>query len=813
MISNFNHDLTCLRSFIMAERYNTKKPVPSNTVEDFSDNAQIIDELVHKKSKNILDRFGHPLQTWFGLQSMVSQAASDYGYVILYGESFITGATITNPNQVLLNEGTSEYYKWTGVIPDGGKVVPANSSPQTTGGIGVGLWLAVGDASLRTDLKSSSDGVGDELVSVVQPYAGAISRTQHDKNSEFITAKDFGAFGDGITLDDEAFIRIEVALADMYVDLNGLTYYVSSVFTGNKYGNGYFKRSDGAIVPALYNPTELRAGRYIISVGQEALNSIPESPVGSMATNLIAIGRRAMFNAVNIKNNYAIGYQALYKIQSGVYNTAFGFESLFNNNGNGDSTTGSRNAAFGDNTMRFNTTGYNNSAFGRNAGQTNVTGNNNIHVGVSSGAGDCPVDLNGDIINTFPVDKSNCVGIGTSTLFYTSSSGHAAVGSESLHYLKHGLNNTAFGYLAGKNLEFNVSPTGKEMVAESVVGTYTISNGVIIITQSSHGLSSGDTVKIQFTSGVLHDISTDYIWLPITVAGPNNYTINGPINVNGNGTTKITAKYNTVASDTHCDYNTIIGYNALSTGTKASHSTAIGAGSLISGGQSDNVGVGFRSLVFLGEDGNQIRNTAVGSRAMEYMVDGSECVDVYNSSAIGYQARVSGSSQLQLGNSAVTPYAYAALQIRSDERDKINIKDTELGIDFILGLRPTQGNWNIRDDYIEEYEVQTGYDEQNNPIVETKVRFDEEGYLAGTRARGRDHNWFIAQEVDRLCQSLQIDFAGLQNHSKGGGCDVMSLAYEEFIPPITKALQQCWQRMEQIEKRLEKIESTNTVAS
>ena len=70
----------------------------------------------------------------------------------------------------------------------------------------------------------------------------------------------------------------------------------------------------------------------------------------------------------------------------------------------------------------------------------------------------------------------------------------------------------------------------------------------------------------------------------------------------------------------------------------------------------------------------------------------------------------------------MTPYAYAALQIRSDERDKINIKDTELGIDFILGLRPTQGNWNIRDDYIEEYEVQTGYDEQNNPIVETKVR-------------------------------------------------------------------------------------------
>jgi len=47
---------------------------------------------------------------------------------------------------------------------------------------------------------------GDALVAVKQPFTGAVARTQHDKNQELVSVKDFGAIGDGVT-DDTAAIN------------------------------------------------------------------------------------------------------------------------------------------------------------------------------------------------------------------------------------------------------------------------------------------------------------------------------------------------------------------------------------------------------------------------------------------------------------------------------------------------------------------------------------------------------------------------------------------------------------------------------
>nr|WP_272914548.1 MULTISPECIES: tail fiber domain-containing protein [unclassified Gilliamella] len=95
------------------------------------------------------------------------------------------------------------------------------------------------------------------------------------------------------------------------------------------------------------------------------------------------------------------------------------------------------------------------------------------------------------------------------------------------------------------------------------------------------------------------------------------------------------------------------------------------------------------------------------------MIDGSECSNIYNSTAVGYQSYVSGSSQIQLDNSFTTPYAYQPLQLRSDIRNKTDIRDSDLGIDFILGLRPVRGKWNMREDYFDEHTIQVGIDEND----------------------------------------------------------------------------------------------------
>ncbi|TXW31164.1 hypothetical protein D4M51_24770 [Enterobacter hormaechei] len=107
------------------------------------------------------DRFGQKHYTIEGINYLSQQAMAAFGYVILTGKTFTTGATINNPNEVLLNTADGEYYKWTGTFASGPKVVPENSTPASTGGIAPGSWLGVGDASLRAALAAMD---GEKLI-------------------------------------------------------------------------------------------------------------------------------------------------------------------------------------------------------------------------------------------------------------------------------------------------------------------------------------------------------------------------------------------------------------------------------------------------------------------------------------------------------------------------------------------------------------------------------------------------------------------------------------------------------------------------
>ena len=88
-------------------------------------------------------------KTLDGLENLYTTAISQVGYITL--KSFQLGAPLPNneltlPNQVLQDETDGEYYRWDGNFP---KLVPSGSTPASTGGIGIGKWLSVGDATLR----------------------------------------------------------------------------------------------------------------------------------------------------------------------------------------------------------------------------------------------------------------------------------------------------------------------------------------------------------------------------------------------------------------------------------------------------------------------------------------------------------------------------------------------------------------------------------------------------------------------------------------------------------------------------------------
>lgn len=137
----------------------TQDAVPSESPRDLKFNAGKIDEFVTSESLVYTDRKGCQHYTISGINYNAQQAINSFGYVTLVGVSFTTGATINQQNEVLLSTSNGEYYKWTGSLASGPKVVPANSTPESAGGIGVGKWIGVGDASLRGELEKNNSEI------------------------------------------------------------------------------------------------------------------------------------------------------------------------------------------------------------------------------------------------------------------------------------------------------------------------------------------------------------------------------------------------------------------------------------------------------------------------------------------------------------------------------------------------------------------------------------------------------------------------------------------------------------------------------
>ncbi|AHK61504.1 tail protein [Salmonella phage vB-SalM-SJ2] len=74
-------------------------------------------------------------------------------YVTLPG-SFDSGVTVNTKNELVVF--TDGKYRWDGAFP---KSVPVGSTPASTGGIGLGAWVSIGDASLRSQINNSFSDV------------------------------------------------------------------------------------------------------------------------------------------------------------------------------------------------------------------------------------------------------------------------------------------------------------------------------------------------------------------------------------------------------------------------------------------------------------------------------------------------------------------------------------------------------------------------------------------------------------------------------------------------------------------------------
>ena len=508
----------------------------------------------------------------------------------------------------------------------------------------------------------------------------------------------------------------------------------------------------------------------------------------------VAVGRRALTSNTLGSNNTALGHEALKNCTDGDGNTAVGRSAMLNN------TSGQSNTAVGLSALSENTIGEFNTSIGHLSLSTNVSGSNNTALGAGvlannvSGSGNTGVGQG--CLND--VTGSNNTAVGALAMASTTS-GHSnvAIGDNALQSNITGIQNTALGFNAlEKNTVDNNTAVGNQCLAVNTTG------------DGNTGLGSNV--------------------LETNLTGQNNTAV---------GLSAL--KANSTGSN-----NTAIGISALLINTVESGNTCVGAEgmqNLISGNSNTGIGQNVLSSLTSGDF-----NSAIGRNSGRYKIDGTNNTNLSNCTTLGYDSRVSGSDQVQLGGSGTTTYAYGAVQNRSDQRDKTDIRDTILGLDFLNSLRPVDFRWNYREDYFdtEEYQETETYTENAlnpayvpefiqqetldeatglysitdivNPDYTGEPRFIEQQFNRtvtkerlvsaaqdGSRARVRYHHGLIAQEVKTAMDAQGVDFAGYQDHTVYGGLDVLSIGYTELIGPLIKAVQELSTEVESLKSRLD----------
>ena len=537
----------------------------------------------------------------------------------------------------------------------------------------------------------------------------------------------------------------------------------------------------------------------------------PSAVSGGTAYNNHRSGSRAGLSLTTGGNNSYSGVRAGASNTTGENNTAQGYQALYRNQGSG-------NTAVGSIAMEWALTANDCVAFGLGALGELLNGSKNVAIGkgalaVSGGQSNSVVGFEAHnrvgfkrvmgSTSTFGAYAGN-YSWGNNNALFGYAAGRGEVDGTTGTDTNNGQQNAFFGYFAGakiSNGSFSVA-----VGAGAASSAKTASNFTAVgfeagagFTTTGNGAFFGYRAGAQTKAGDIAAFGANA--LEANVSGIRVSAFGSKALKLSTGDDNSAFGFEAGISLTSGTENSYFGVWAGQQATTSSGNTCVGSRAgqnLTTGGF--NVNVGRQSGQNLADGAN---NTNIGATAGRLSQDGTNAVSWTNSTCLGSDSSVSGSNQVQLGNSLTTTYVYGTVQNRSDERDKADVRDTELGIEFIMGLRPVDGRWDVREDYTEEYQVQVGVDENDEPVFETHVRKLPKD---GSKKRERFHHWFIAQEVKALCDSLGVEFGGYQDHTINGGCDVLSLGYDEFIPPITKAIQQCWQRMDDIERRLDKLD-------
>jgi hypothetical protein len=208
--------------------------------------------------------------------------------------------------------------------------------------------------------------------------------------------------------------------------------------------------------------------------------------------------------------------------------------------------------------------------------------------------------------------------------------------------------------------------------------------------------------------------------LNVNTTGFQNTAVGANVlRVNNDGNYNTGVGLDALYSNTNGSANVAMGLNALRANTSGESNTAIGVNTLlVNVGGNYNTAIGQNALTV---NTTGINNTAIGINALASNVSGS-----YN---VGIGPGVSSSSstvsnEVNIYNGSVTARfqgAASAWNFVSDARDKTDIQDLTLGLEFISALKPRRFKWNLRNSKVDIGKPSAGFIAQE--VLQAVERF------------------------------------------------------------------------------------------
>ncbi len=487
-------------------------------------------------------------------------------------------------------------------------------------------------------------------------------------------------------------------------------------------------------------------GHNNLAIGMGAL----VASTGSVFQN-VAVGESSLYDSTSAIRNTALGFRALENVTTGGTNIGIGYLAgdnlttgtnciVIGSGADASSATASHEITLGDtNISKLRIPGMQTSSAD---GHVLTYNHSNGYISLAAAGG-------GGLSNNS--SQTNSLGVGTNALSSDSGNNNTAFGENVLDGSVSGSQNTAIGSGAGTSQttasentligayagDALTSGQGNTVLGRAALTTATTAGSNIAIgvdameqcTTGSSNVAVGPYALQDNTTGG-QNVAVGRNALHSNTANSNTAVGHHALYLNTTGTLNVSVGYEALVSNTtgsanyamgyQSGYSTTTGTNNVFIGYRAGYSNTTHSVNLYMGDYAGyyalgdgNVAIGYQALAGDSPATANRYNVAVGNHAGEDVSSGydntligwsagSGITTGYNLIVIGKSASPSSNTaneEVTLGNSSISTLRCNTQTISSlsDGRDKTEVEDLPLGLDFIDTLRPVKFKWDTRD--------------------------------------------------------------------------------------------------------------------